>query len=329
MFEAIWSDIAADPLEYGVVQRRLRSDVPHDVFLAEDRPQRDRYLVMSIVGPVGSSWRHLKRTRGIEIDVVLETATTSRVRIHECDRRKHDLFDMLVADLVSRIDRDITHSSLDRLTERLLAWQSFFETSTDGMSEESQVGLFAELHVLHTIMMGRLDTMAAVVAWHGPDPALQDFQVADLAIEVKATRATGPTTVLISSERQLDTTGLRRLFLLVTRVDAREAGAGQTLPDIVHNLRLTLNDHLVALELFDASLLKAGYADLHAPRYTTRYSLRQMEAYEVGEGFPRIQEDALPTGVGSVRYRLQLSACADWQVDLDDVHAALSGRLSE
>jgi Putative PD-(D/E)XK family member, (DUF4420) len=80
--------------------------------------------------------------------------------------------------------------------------------------------------------------------------------------------------------------------------------------------RTLLADHVPALGHFDTTLLRAGYLDAHRQLYEEpRYSLREIHVYEVIDGFPRITEKDIPSGVGAVSYRIQVAALATFAVD--------------
>lgn len=69
-----------------------------------------------------------------------------------------------------------------------------------------------------------------MVAWKAALAAHQDFQFSTGALEVKTTAAKQPQSVRITSERQLDDTGVGALFLHVVVVDEREVAAAGSTP---------------------------------------------------------------------------------------------------
>jgi hypothetical protein len=83
---------------------------------------------------------------------------------------------------------------------------------------------------------------------------------------------------------------------------------------MVDGCRSLIGQHKAAP--FQDRLLAWGYSDTDRPHYEDRhYTLRSLDAFRVVEDFPRIVESQLPTGVGSVNYRLALDACRGWQLD--------------
>jgi hypothetical protein len=61
-------------------------------------------------------------------------------------------------------------------------------------------------------------------------------------------------------------------------------------------------------------LLEAGYLDEQAHLYSRGYVLRSFHAFEVKEGFPRLLEEDLPTGVGEVSYSIDLAMAKPYEV---------------
>lgn len=108
------------------------------------------------------------------------------------------------------------------LLGRLRRWQQFLTAARDLLSIEAQRGLWGELHVLRTHLLPALGAAATVVGWKASAAAHQDFQFSGGAVEVKTTAAKQPQSVRITSERQLDDTGVGALYLHVVVVDERE-----------------------------------------------------------------------------------------------------------
>jgi hypothetical protein len=194
------------------------------------------------------------------------------------------------------------------------------------LSDEKQAGLFGELIVMRHLLTAGLPALSASSAWTGPLGAHQDFQYEGSSIEVKGSRQTQPTTVRISSERQLDATGMKRLFLVHVGLDPRLDGVGDSLPSLVDSVRQLCGRESNAGLVLDDRLIAYGYLDVHAPRYEPlSFTVRNLDAFEVLEGFPRIVECDVPPGVGEVSYLLALSACEGFRVTPEVVWAHMTG----
>ncbi|MCZ7655510.1 MAG: PD-(D/E)XK motif protein [Rhodocyclaceae bacterium] len=143
----------------------------------------------------------------------------------------------------------------------------------------------------------------SVKSWRAPKASHQDFQLATGSVEVKTTAAKQPQSVRITSERQLDQTGIPALFLHVVILDERvieddKKTTGETLPEMEASLRALLKGDPLVEELFDDKLLDAGYLQADVPRYVSRrYSIRKELTTRVDGDFPRLVEKDLPNGV--------------------------------
>lgn len=228
-----------------------------------------------------------------------------------------DVFAVLAEDLAPRVAATSdAFTAAKVMLARLRRWQKFLAAGTTGLPLERQRGLYGELYTLRTHLLPAISASIAITNWRAPLASHQDFQFKSGAVEVKTTTAKQPQSVRITSERQLDDSGIPALFLHVVVLDEREvegqgSSHGETLPDIVRSLRLLVQSDERVLETFDDRLLEAGYLDSDEPRYETRhFSLRSEHTFHVKSGFPRLVESDLPTGIGDVAYLLSITACA-------------------
>jgi hypothetical protein len=241
------------------------------------------------------------------------------------------VFTALAQDLDTRLALTTgTEQAAAELFGRLKLWQQFLKAWQDGMGPEARRGLWGELHFLHAHLLPVLGASGAVKGWKAGAAAHQDFQFPHAAAEIKTTAAKQPQSIRITSERQLDETGVGALFLHVVVVDEREvpvaAGTpGQSLPALVGTLRVALGGDAPTLALFNDLLFHRGWLDEHAPRYEShRLTVRNELSYRVQAGFPRLIESNLPAGVGDVNFALVLAACGPFAVPLSEMLETLA-----
>jgi hypothetical protein len=145
-------------------------------------------------------------------------------------------------------------------------------------------------------------------------------------VEIKTTITKGPHVVQITSERQLDDSGLPALYLRHFALAVRE-GVGETLPQIVDSLRRQFHSLSTVADKFEDELLAGGYLDAHAWRYESRgYAVRQTNDFAVKGSFSRLTESVLPAGVGKVGYTLSLDACRRFILSPGKLMAALKNK---
>lgn len=312
-FEKIWQEIAKDSAPAIAVVRRVLPDLPHDVHLGEERPHKLRFVRMVLHGAIGHVPPGNASTTGLDVKVILETQVKATVQITERNSRSPQ-FEELAEDLLSLLAAAPGPGATAMIVERLLAWKAFFGRQST-LSAESAAGLFGELLVLTDLMIPVLGAPASVQYWTGPDRSLQDFQLPAVAVEVKTWRGGGPGELKISSERQLDQTGVINLIVAWVHLDERTDGTGRTLLDQVMVSRSAVSGSASAAADLDTKLLKFGWRDELADVRNERYAIHAQEYFRVQDGFPRLTPSGLPVGIGAVSYRIDRSAIDDFVVD--------------
>ncbi|WHH57176.1 PD-(D/E)XK motif protein [Petroclostridium sp. X23] len=228
------------------------------------------------------------------------------------------IFLILMQDIIDIIDECEDFSKLV-LSMRLVLnkWNSFFQDKKElVLSENKQQGLYGELYVLEKLIA--LKGNGALKCWTGFNAEAHDFYIKSNALEVKSSSAKGPDNISISSEYQLDDSGLLgRLFLIYLKLK-KSTQDGETLPVIVERIvsRLGITDKT---DLID-KLFKVGYIYQFPELYNFHFVLRDESCYEVKEGFPRIIPKTLSKGIGCVDYVVSLDACSQYQIAIESFY---------
>lgn len=216
------------------------------------------------------------------------------------ERDEHrNIFEVLITDVASVAIRAVGPREAMRVAaSRLEAWQACLRNRHGRMSHEEMIGLRGELEVLRKCG-DAIGYIEAVEAWLGPLDGIQDFSMSGTAIEVKA--ALGATQIFrVSSANQLETRTLNRLA--IARVRFREDAAGETLSEVVAQLRQTMAATApAALIRFDDRILRVGYLE-NDPEQGPRVLVDEIYGYAVESDFPRIVTADLPAGVIDVGY---------------------------
>jgi hypothetical protein len=145
--------------------------------------------------------------------------------------------------------------------------------------------------------------------WVGTTGEVRDFQMNNWALEVKTTHGNNHQKIQISSERQLDTTHIDKLFLYHLSLEKVQE-SGESLNQIITSIYAILEVDAIALNRFKSKLYEAGYFEQHQDLYeTTGYFIRKDIFYNVENEFPRIQENEIRSGVGDVKYSIIVSQC--------------------
>ena len=225
------------------------------------------------------------------------------------------IFSHLCEDLVesSRQLTDVRNAA-QFILARFTRWQRLLQYGHTGLLDESAArGLIGELLFLGQHSLPVYGLLPAVEGWVGPLDSAQDFHYPDCLFEVKSIRS-GASTVMISSAEQLDDIGLP-LLLVIVMLDTAERGTADAfcLPDIVNGLRRQLEGNAMASSLFEERLIAAGYIDRE--EYQSHwYKAGAIRQFDVCEEFPRIMRSQLTSGIGKVKYELDLIACQQFEI---------------
>lgn len=200
---------------------------------------------------------------------------------------------------------------------RLKDWSRLLKRRAKGLRPVERQALYAELLVLADLAIPSLGPVLGVRSWLGPLRERHDFATGFAAVEVKSSIATRPLVATINGERQLDDQGLESPLYLVHFALERSASEGPTLPDLVKRIQEDCSSTEAASE-FEDRLIRAKYDHALEQRYSeTRFIVRGIKAFRVaGSDFPRITESFLLPGVGDVRYKLSIDACAPFACEL-------------
>jgi hypothetical protein len=318
--ENIWIGLESDTSNHsGLLYKRYSAEVLPDVFIALKAPEELRCIAFRIdaVFPFDETqWNKLK-------DIKIETLTDERDKTKKfllillLNKQHKDIFSTLCEDLIFGVSEVTTEQTLvEKILERLAKWQSLFEkVGKQGLSDESQRGLYGEIYFLRFLLNNITDKNYCLKSWLGPEKSIQDFQYSNWAVEVKTTHGNNHQKIHITSERQLDDSIIEKIFLFHLSLDVR-VGNGESLNILIDEVSELLNENTMASNLFKLKLLESGYYDIHKPLYDERgYTIRQENLYRVSGNFPRIMENQIPIGVGDVRYSIVLSESEEWRIN--------------
>jgi hypothetical protein len=323
--EEIWANLEAAGTVAGLVKRLLDPDWPGELSAAMVKPDNSPAVILELANPVPIEIANLSKSEALDLRTLGNSGGVTAIQVTLADPKYRDVFGVLCADLCGRVLSTQSESDGARmLVNSLSRWLRFLRRRRfELLSPERQLGLYGELATLNDLIAPSVGYEHALRAWTGPLGSFQDFQHAEIALEVKTLSATQPQQLHIETERQLDDRGLTGLVVVHIAVDRRQ-GTGRSLPDLVECIRSGLEAEAASSEDFDDRLFEAGYLDAHAHLYgQTGYTERGVHLYRVGTGFPRIVEDDLRPGLGSVRYLIDASACVPFEVEPERVAAWL------
>lgn len=318
--QADWSSLEkTETTGGGLASRRIAPESSQNLFIGVQFPSRKRSFFMEVPSSEWPSDRQLPKFRFLEI-VVGQAGDETRVTLTLSQASLTDVFSALVNDVVANVARaKSVQQGVDELFSRLKRWRRLLEAGHDGgLSLQERRGLFGELKLISTLLSKSGGRGKVISSWVGPLGAHQDFHFSNEAVEVKTSATKKPQSIQITSERQLDKGDFNNLHLVHVSVGEASGGSGERLGDLVRSIEERLE--AVDLDRFRALLMIVGWFPDSADRYPTPlYTVRETSAYNVQEEFPCIREKNCPSGVGDVRYSLQLGALTPFAVDFDNL----------
>lgn len=230
-----------------------------------------------------------------------------------------ELFAAMVADVAHAMDAEQSTDEkrlLRVFLGRIRAWQEFMRKGAQSLSPESEIGLVGELTLLRAIIDAGLPLASAIESWVGPLDGVRDFEIGTGSLEVKATLSSAGFPAKIGSIEQLDDSVRQPLFLAGARL--RQTETGQSLAELVAEMRDVAAGEPEAVRLLSERLIAAGYFDAHAERYVRRFALADTRVVEVKEGFPRLTPGSVPLGVTGATYEIDLDKVAGPNIQAAD-----------
>lgn len=324
----IWKQLEGSSSEISGLFRTRYSDASKcDVFLGVKFPETYRMLILIVPFKIGKEFNFKYEFKGLKFDKIYDPDDSNYLLLNLVlvDNHFKDIFDTLLADVIAAVinETDIK-LILKNYSNRLIKWESLFERfKQEGLSPEEQRGLFGELYFLRKFLQINNNYQFALNSWIGTAREVRDFQMNNWALEVKTTHGNNHQKIQISSERQLDTTHLDKLFLYHLSLEKLQE-RGETLNQIITSICNILGNDSAALNQFKSKLYEAGYFEQHFTLYDSiGYLIRQETFYIVENEFPRIQENEIRSGVGDVKYSIIVSQCEAFKQTEESVFETL------
>jgi hypothetical protein len=331
--EKIWQILENDTsdISSGYLTRYILPEVEYDVYIAIEKPLNTRLLILRFKSTFLDRKTLYPSSRSFIVNRIAlqqDNEECGTLQLVLTNPRHQDIFTTLVQDIVDALALvSEERAAISEFITRLKRWQTFLEKNDpEELSEIAQQGLYGELWFLRQVVFPNLEYVKGLRCWTGPKATQQDFQFSGCAVEVKTTSSKQHQTLSISSERQLDDTGIGTIVLLHLSLDVRQ-GQGETLPEIVASVRSLISNEAIAKDELENLLFEVGYLDSQTSRYENiGYIIRENNYFKVREDFPRIIESDLRNGIGDVRYTISVSECKRFAINELDVISLIGGR---
>jgi hypothetical protein len=321
-----WEEIVA-PAQMGARNVRL-ADSRHPLDFRIGRDHRARYVFQLDADCAAPCALELPRMAALTCD--LEQLGDGRARLslvlgHAADFRNFSLMCTGLMLATENLTPGQSAQGLVRTLDEVHHWQEMLRRRAEKkLSKPERIGLVGELLFLRDVLAERFDWKTAIKCWNGPGGDEQDFVVGSSIFEVKTQVVTADRRIHISSEDQLDPVQ-GRILICNQGIAPLPAGdpAGRTLNSLVSELRQATGvAGSGSAELLDLALLEARYEE--RPEYEEEiWVLVDRTYYEVRDDFPRIERGELRAGVDQVKYKIRVSDCVPYTVDVDEAFGGM------
>ena len=324
-----WEEIEPPSMADSVAARRVDANLPWHFYWA--RAADGRVLLTLRHATNSAPNTQLPRLRDLEVTISPpDESGTQLLAFKLLDSNQRDIFQILCQDIISAATHaESEPAAVAAALSRTWRWHHLLRGGRGTLlSPDEQKGLLGELFVLERLLLPRMDASSAVTAWRGPLGAPKDFEVARVAIEAKTRRGGATPSVSITSESQMDESGVDALFLHVVELDEApmDGNQGITLHDVAERIRGRI--HSVApgaTGILETRLSAAGYR-MEDDYSDQRWLEGGSRIYLVSGEFPRIAPGEVRSGVSNVRYSVSLSDCEPFETSISALDEALAGR---
>ena len=323
-----WAELKIPDQTTQVSGRRVDPGLQWGLYWAIDA-DKSCLLILQHAPGLRSKGR-LPSLRGLEIENRMpEDGNRALLVIRLKDNGQRDIFYRLCVDIIAATRAAQTEKeAVDQFLVRTWRWHRLLRGGRDErLSDEEQKGLIGELRLMQQHLFPVVGVEACIKSWTGPLGTPKDFEIGRVCIEAKARRGAATPFVSISSEHQLDTSGIDALFLVVSEVTGASSddAKGLTVSDAARSVLAILQEQDASVvELFEHRLLAAGFEWNH-DYSDSKWLVGSEHIFEVTENFPRIVPDMYPSGASNVRYTISLKDCEAFRVDQARLKSALEG----
>jgi hypothetical protein len=302
------------------IARRISPKSIIPVFLATDVKRGIRLLYICLEQSHDIVTEDLPRFRGLEISFITTSIGQFKnagfLKFTQSIPDSDNIFELVISDICDKIINIQNNQNLNIVLNKVLnEWKIFFDKQENEiLSVAAQTGLVGELIFLKDYLFQKYSSSESLIYWSGSDKTNHDFQIKSNAVEIKTTTSKHHKKIIVSSERQMDNTGLDHLFLAVFSLNLHNNMPDKTLSSYIKEIYSLIQDDPVSTFQFQIKISKYGYNELSEQKYNIGFSLSEVKFFEIRDGFPRLLQNNLPDGVGDLKYSVVIAACTPFEI---------------
>lgn len=268
-----------------------------------------------LLGVDEDSFLHLMIAIGDEPEDIPQELEAVVVRVIETDRLYLDVFakghyEMIFTPMANQIFAGVSvqgRKPIDVVIDTIEEFRGALKPLKPILTLSEQIGLIGETWVLRNAMIPNIGTRACLL-WSGPDSERHDFIGDKAHIEVKTTTRSEDRHE-ISRLDQLRAPRDKKLLFASIQLERTEGG-DMTLATLIDSVISDLGTDGHAIDAFQSRLARVRWHDgFRQSGELKRFSLRDVQFFEVDGSFPRMPDDYVPPrGIVAIRYTIDLSS---------------------
>lgn len=297
-----------------IIKTQIKHVKPFKCFAATNHQTGNHYFIFETSGDAKFPEFKYFKFKGLFIEVY-DFEKTKELHIYLLDNQLKDIFSLFIENIIEEITKCVTENeALVETSNVVLKWKKLFDKiNFQGLTLEKQKGLIGELLLFNTILDEGYSIDNLLDSWTGPDYNDKDFRFGSFGIEVKLTSSKVPK-IKISSERQLESQNLTKLFLILYVVEEVK-DKGFSLNSMIEQIRFKIEPNQNALKMFNEKLMLIGYFDEDYENYQRQYAFRKRNFYQVTSDFPKLITSDLPIGLFDLNYSIELSSIEQYIIN--------------
>lgn len=294
---------------------------PHPV-LRVYAQNADGHAALLISGLIPEAFR-IPDGKGYTVKLDRSYPNQSIALIHE-KRGTSDLFLMFASFILQYVRLNAGSSDgIEAVALAVREFNLFSSRRTGRLSMDEIRGLFAELFFLQKCFAAGFDQETALNAWRGPyasrGDGLIDFVFPNgRGIEIKSSQQP-PIAIHVASPEQL-TPRETPIFLAVVPIEevTVQQANGLTLLALIEQIENGIKaGNSRNLDIFRAGLAALGLDTQDEYYDQWRFLPGGIQFFEVGDGFPTLSSEHIPSGVIKVSFSLLISVLKDFKTETE------------
>ena len=315
----IWENQASS-IKNEVIRERVENIPGLNCYLGTISFSKAKIFLLELEASLPVHSNYLMRFVGVEIQVLPANKGTKELAIILLENELSDIFTFFIEDIINSLTCvSNQEDAILIISGKINYWKKLFSKFTGGLlTPQQQRGLFGELYFLK-LMLDNLNNDEKVIrAWQAPTGANQDFYFDGNAIEIKTSKSNSPS-IKISNEFQLDTTGLKNLYVAFYKLN-EYPGNEYTLFSIISDIRSQLESKQEVLIEFNLKVESLGISPDNEAEYNTMtLSVRDEKYYFVTPDFPKIKTETIDNAISKVSYEIAPNQCTAFEIPFNSI----------